>query len=89
MPRYFLSIIDRYWLEHIEEMERLKEGIGLRGYSQEDPMRQYAREGYELFSDMYHQIEKDISHQASVNYSMQLQNQKLMGGKVDVRFFQT
>ena len=47
-------------------MDRLKEGIGLRGYSQEDPMRQYAREGFELFTDMYHQIEKDISQQAAL-----------------------
>ena len=46
-------------------MERLKEGIGLRSYSQEDPMRQYAREGFELFTDMYHQIEKDISIQTA------------------------
>ena len=42
-------------------MERLKEGMGLRGYSQEDPMRQYSREGFELFKDMYHQIEKGFS----------------------------
>ena len=42
MPRYLLSVIDHHWLEHIEAMDRLKEGIGLRGYSQEDPMRQYS-----------------------------------------------
>ena len=65
IPRYLLSIIDRYWLDHIEAMDRLKEGIGLRGYSQEDPMRQYSREGYELFTDMYHQIEKGIGQQAA------------------------
>ena len=64
MPRYLLSVIDHYWLEHIEAMDRLKEGIGLRGYSQEDPMRQYSREGFELFTDMYHQIEKGIGQQA-------------------------
>ena len=70
MPRYLLSVIDHYWLEHIEAMDRLKEGIGLRGYSQEDPMRQYSREGYELFTDMYHQIEKGIGQQALL-YSKQ------------------
>ena len=64
MPRYLLSAIDHFWLEHIEAMDRLKEGIGLRGYSQEDPMRQYGREGFELFTDMYHQIEKGIGQQA-------------------------
>ena len=65
MPRSLLSITDRHWLNHIDLMDRLKEGIGLRGYSQEDPMRQYAREGFELFTDMYHQIEKDISKQTA------------------------
>ena len=73
MPRYLLSVIDHYWLEHIEAMERLKEGIGLRGYSQEDPMRQYGREGYELFTDMYHQIEKGIGQQAALIQSSQNQ----------------
>ncbi len=67
LQRYLLSATDHHWLEHIDTMERLKEGIGMRSFSQEDPMRQYAREGYELFSDMYHQIEKDISkHTASL-----------------------
>ena len=65
MPRYLLSVTDHHWLSHIDLMERLKEGIGLRSYSQEDPMRQYAREGFELFTDMYHQIEKDISIQTA------------------------
>ena len=65
IPRYLLSVIDRHWLNHIDVMDRLKEGIGLRSYSQEDPMRQYAREGFALFTDMYHEIEKDISKQAA------------------------
>ena len=69
IPRYLLSIIDRFWLDHIEAMDRLKEGIGLRGYSQEDPMRQYSREGYELFTDMYHQIEKGIGQQAAAFFT--------------------
>ncbi|AEH46336.1 accessory Sec system translocase SecA2 [Parageobacillus thermoglucosidasius] len=55
-----LSIVDYYWLNHLDAMERLKEGIGLRFYSQEDPIRQYQREGFELFVYMYHQIEADI-----------------------------
>lgn len=65
IPRYLLSVIDHYWLEHIEAMDRLKEGIGLRRFSQEDPMRQYGREGFALFTDMYHQIEKGIGQQAA------------------------
>jgi preprotein translocase subunit SecA len=55
-----LSIVDHYWLNHLDAMERLKEGIGLRYYSQEDPIRQFQREGFELFVYMYRQIEADI-----------------------------
>ncbi|WP_071393421.1 accessory Sec system translocase SecA2 [Bacillus tuaregi] len=64
-PRYILSAVDHHWLAHLEAMERLKEGIGLRSYSQEDPMRQYGREGYALFTDMYHKIEREIGRQCA------------------------
>lgn len=64
-PRYILSAVDHHWLAHLEAMERLKEGIGLRSYSQEDPMRQYGREGYALFTEMYHKIEKEIGIQTA------------------------
>jgi preprotein translocase subunit SecA len=55
-----LSIVDYHWLNHLDAMERLKEGIGLRHYSQEDPIRQYQREGFELFVYTYRQIEADF-----------------------------
>lgn len=60
-----LNVIDAEWIKHLEAMERLKEGIGLRGYSQEDPMRQYQREGLELFTMSYHQLEKVAVQQLS------------------------
>ncbi|EHL77376.1 accessory Sec system translocase SecA2 [Bacillus smithii] len=56
-----LSVIDRHWIDHMESMTRLKEGIGLRSYQQEDPMRLYQKEGYEIFLETYHEIEKEIS----------------------------
>ncbi|WP_017726200.1 accessory Sec system translocase SecA2 [Halalkalibacterium ligniniphilum] len=59
--RILLMTVDIHWLQHIEDMTRLKEGIGLRGYSQEDPMRIYTREGFELFKMMYQTIERDVS----------------------------
>lgn len=62
-----LMTIDRRWLQHIEDMTRLKEGIGLRGYSQEDPMRIYQREGFELFQKMYSSLEKDVSMQLAIS----------------------
>ncbi|WP_078414371.1 accessory Sec system translocase SecA2 [Priestia abyssalis] len=60
-----LNTVDREWIKHLEAMERLKEGIGLRSYSQEDPMRQYQREGLELFTNMYHSLEKEVAVQVS------------------------
>lgn len=52
--------IDHSWIKHLENMTRLKEGIGMRHYQQEDPMRLYEKEGLELFEHMYFNLEKDI-----------------------------
>lgn len=54
-------IIDRNWVNHLENMVRLKEGIGLKQYKQEDPMRQYQFEGLEIFQHMYDNFEREIS----------------------------
>ncbi len=51
-----LSTIDELWKEHLYEMDRLKEGIGLRGYGQRDPLIEYKREGYKLFESTIKQI---------------------------------
>ncbi|WP_456277573.1 accessory Sec system translocase SecA2 [Bacillus sp. AK128] len=61
VKQLLISVVDQHWLQHLDSMERLKEGVGLRSYSQEDPMRQYQREGLEIFTNMYHQMERDIS----------------------------
>lgn len=53
--------LDRNWILHLENMNRLKEGIGLKQYKQEDPMRQYQDEGLELFHHMYDKFEKEAS----------------------------
>ncbi|MHC0036465.1 accessory Sec system translocase SecA2 [Pseudoneobacillus sp. C159] len=63
--RMLISLIDIHWLDHIDAMERLKEGVGLRNYSQEDPMRQFEREGLELFTIMYHNLEEDVAKETS------------------------
>lgn len=66
--KMLIAYIDYHWLEHIDAMEKLKEGIGLRGYSQEDPMRQYEREGLELFQSMYYKMETDIARETAQVY---------------------
>jgi preprotein translocase subunit SecA len=55
-----LIVIDQIWIRHLENMTRLKEGIGIRQYQQEDPMRLYQKEGLELFENMYNDLEKQI-----------------------------
>ncbi len=54
-----LRVIDSNWKDHLLSMDYLKEGIGLRGYGQKDPLIEYKREGFELFSDMIERIKSD------------------------------
>ena len=56
-----LNIIDRYWTEHINTMSHLREGIGLRGYAQDDPLRAYTMEGFDMFDNMMQNIDKDVT----------------------------
>ena len=44
-----LQIVDNHWKDHLLSMDHLRDGIGLRGYAQVDPLREYQREGYEMF----------------------------------------
>ncbi|MDN4606754.1 accessory Sec system translocase SecA2 [Sporosarcina highlanderae] len=61
IPQVMLSHIDSMWVKHLEVMTRLKEGIGLRSYGQEDPMRIYQREGLQLFAKHYQQLRRNIA----------------------------
>ena len=56
-----LRVIDSNWVEHMNTMEHLKEGIGLRGYSQTNPVQAYTMEGYELFDQLLDKIDTDIA----------------------------
>ena len=56
-----LQVLDNYWTEHINTMSHLREGIHLRGYAQEDPLRAYTMEGFDMFDQMLQNIDKDVS----------------------------
>ena len=56
-----LQVLDNYWMEQINTMSHLREGIHLRGYAQEDPLRAYTMEGFDLFDSMLQKIDKDVS----------------------------
>jgi preprotein translocase subunit SecA len=67
-----LRTIDRAWVDHIDTMAKLRDGIGLRSYAQNNPLQAYVTEGYQLFETMMQNIAHDI-----VAYCMNL--------KVEVR----
>jgi len=54
-----LNAIDTQWKDHLLAMDHLKEGIGLRGYGQKDPVREYQKEGYDMFMEMIERIKMD------------------------------
>ena len=54
-----LQVIDSQWKDHLLEMDHLKEGIGLRGYGQRDPLIEYKKESFEMFQSMLDRIEED------------------------------
>ena len=56
-----LNVIDKYWMEQINTMSHLREGITLRQYAQDNPLRAYTSEGFELFDIMFQNIDKNIT----------------------------
>ena len=56
-----LRVIDSNWVDHMSAMEHLKEGIGIRGYSQVNPVQAYTMEGFELFEEFLTRIDKQIA----------------------------
>lgn len=54
-----LQAVDNQWKDHLLSMDHLKDGIGLRGYGQRDPLKEYQKEGYELFLEMSHRIKAE------------------------------
>jgi len=56
---FMLQVIDHHWKDHLLGMDHLRDGIGLRGYGQKDPLIEYKREGYELFAGMMERIKSD------------------------------
>ena len=56
-----LRVIDSNWMDHISTMSHLREGVGLRGYANENPLQAYTMEGYQLFDNMMNKINTEIS----------------------------
>jgi len=55
-----LRVVDSKWMDHIDDMERLRQGIGLRAYAQRDPIIEYKEEGYIMYEAMLQAIAEDM-----------------------------
>jgi preprotein translocase subunit SecA len=76
-----LNVIDNQWKDHLLSMDHLKEGIGLRGYGQKDPLVEYKKESYVLFQDMMDRIEDE-----TVRFLYFMQRSEDMGGGPEVPY---
>ena len=56
-----LRVVDQQWTDHIDEVDQLRQGIGLRSYGQDDPLVEYQQEGYRLFEEMIADIEYEVT----------------------------
>jgi preprotein translocase subunit SecA len=65
-----LDMINRKWIDHLDAMDFLREGIGLRGYAQRDPLVEYKKEAYDLFQAMLEGVQEDM---AKIMYRVQTQ----------------
>lgn len=54
-----LRCVDRKWMDHIDDMDQLKQGIGLRAYGQKDPVVAFRQESFDIFDNMIHNITND------------------------------
>src|SRR5262249_6102934 len=68
----WLQTLDTLWRDHLLSMDHLKEGIGLRGYGQKNPLQEYQKEGYDLFEELLRRMEADVVEKLM---SVQLQAQ--------------
>ncbi len=78
-----LRVIDQKWIDHLHEMDALREGIGLRAYGQKDPLIEYKREGRELFEDMMKSIRNEVTmtmFHMQIEYSMPSMPNEMMFG---------
>jgi preprotein translocase subunit SecA len=58
---FYLEEIDQAWVEHLTNMEHLRDGIGLRGYGQKDPKQEYKKEGYDIFVNMMAAVSSNVA----------------------------
>ena len=70
-----LQVVDNKWIDHLHNIDMLREGIGLRAYGQKDPLLEYKREAYDLFNKMMYEIQSDtVKHLFRTRFGIQVMN---------------
>ena len=77
----YLTTLDTLWIEHLDTMDDLRAGIGLRGYAQRDPLVEYKKEGFELFEKLVQNIDYEVVHRI---YKVAVQGQSETQPVVDI-----
>jgi len=75
-----LRVVDEYWMDHLDAMQELRRGIGLRAYGQNDPVVEYKREGYDMFEEMVGAIKEETVRRiflARIRVPEQVQRQRV------------
>ena len=68
-----LRIVDNKWIDHLHNIDILRDGIGLRAYGQKDPLIEYKREAFDMFNNMMHEIQKEtVSHIFRTKFEIQV-----------------
>ena len=73
-----LQVLDALWKDHLLGMDHLKEGIGLRGYAQKNPLTEYKKEGFDLFSNMMARIKEESTEylfKVQVNNELEMEDE--------------
>ncbi|MBB5173421.1 preprotein translocase subunit SecA [Texcoconibacillus texcoconensis] len=77
-----LRVVDTKWTNHIDQMDQLRQGIHLRAYGQNDPLREYKFEGFEMFEEMIASIEEDVSkYMMKAQIQQNLQREQVAEGE--------
>jgi preprotein translocase subunit SecA len=88
--KVLLSVLDRKWREHLYEMDYLQEGIGLRAMAQRDPLVEYQREGFDLFSAMMDAIKEEIAgFLFNIEVTVEASNNEVTGAGLEAKALPT
>jgi preprotein translocase subunit SecA len=80
-----LSVLDQLWKDHLLNMDHLKEGIGLRGYGQKDPLVEYKRESFDMFEQMMQKFQEDTVRYLYLMQVISRREMGDMGGAAEIR----